>query len=472
MARRTKIVCTLGPAVASEEKIVALIKAGMNVARLNCSHGEWSDKRQWIDWIRKHNRSIAPIGIMADLQGPKFRIGAIDPSGIAIKAGQIVTVGHEGGALIPLDEGPIWDGIEPGRRVLLGDGDIELRIQAVDGGLAQARVISGGIVHGRRGITVSHKSFLVPCITSKDLGDIREAAEAGVDFIALSYVRSGADMLELRRLVDQYDPSIRLVAKVETPEALKDIDGIIRASDVVMVARGDLGLQMSLEDVPVAQKKIIHRCAIHGRPVITATQMLESMMKNPRPTRAEASDVANAIFDGTDAVMLSGETAAGDYPVETVETMARIARKAETMASLDQRLIDQDKDRPIGTATDAVAASAVKLADALKAKAIVCSSTSGLTPRLVSRHRPAAPIYCCTWNHRTQQILSMNWGVRAVYDDLPQTGDEAVETAIQAFVKRKKLKAGDRVVVVAGIPAGQPGHTNLILVRTVEENPQ
>jgi pyruvate kinase len=468
LARRTKIVCTLGPAVATQEKLAALMRAGMNVARLNCSHGEWEEKRQWIDWIRGRNRSLAPVGIMADLQGPKFRIGSLDPAGILIKAGQIVTLGHDDGALIPLSPGAIWDGIEPGRRVLLGDGDIELKIQAVDGGLAQARVISGGVVHGRRGITVAHKSFLVPCITTKDLLDIRLAAEAKVDFIALSYVRSGADMMELREIVDQYDPAIRLVAKVETPEALKDIDGIIRASDVVMVARGDLGLQMSMEDVPVAQKRIIHRCAQHGRPVITATQMLESMITNPRPTRAEASDVANAIFDGTDAVMLSGETAAGAYPIEAVETMARIARKAETMASVDQRLVDQDKEKALAIATDSVAASAVKLADALRVKAIVCSSTSGMTPRLVSRHRPAAPIYCCCWNERTQNVMSMVWGVKAVYEALPETSDQAIETAINAFVQRKKLKSGDRVLVVAGIPAGQPGHTNLILVRTVD----
>lgn len=465
MKRRTKIVCTLGPATNSLQKIKELVAAGMNVARLNCSHGTWEEKRQWIEWIRSIQLPHSPIGILVDLQGPKFRIGTLSPEGYHLEPKQKVTLGHRPGADIPLDQGPIWSAIQSRSRILLGDGDIEIRISRVEDGLAHGVAMSGGTVYSRKGITVAGRSFSVGCLTAKDFADIQEAIAVDADFLALSYVRSAADMAELRDIVSERNSSIRLVAKVETPEALRDIDGIIRMSDAVMVARGDLGLQMSLEDVPIAQKKIIHRCAIHGRPVITATQMLESMIKSIRPTRAEASDVANAIFDGTDAVMLSGETAAGDYPIHAVTVMDTIARKAERMSELDSRLIDQRRERMMPLATDAVAASAVQLANSLNVKAIVCSSTSGMTPRLVSRHRPNAPIYCCCWQPKTQQFLSLVWGVESVYEPIPATGDEAIETAIASAGKR--LKKGDRVVVIAGIPAGQPGHTNLIMVRQV-----
>ncbi len=467
MKRRTKIVCTLGPATNTQAKIKELVAAGMNVARLNCSHGTWEEKREWVKWIRAIERPLSPIGILVDLQGPKFRIGDLPPEGFLLKPKQKVTLGHGRGANIPLADGPIWNGIQPKARVLLGDGDIEIRISRVEDGLAHGVALSGGTVYSRKGITVAGRSFSVGCLTPKDLPDIREAIAIDADFLALSYVRSAEDMAELRGIVDEHKSPIRLVSKIETPEALKDLDGIIRMSDAVMVARGDLGLQMSLEDVPIAQKKIIHRCAIYGRPVITATQMLESMIKSIRPTRAEASDVANAIFDGTDAVMLSGETAAGEYPIQAVAMMDSIARKAERMTGLDRRLIDQRNERMMPLATDAVAASAVHLADSLRARTIICSSTSGMTPRLVSRHRPNAPIYCCCWDRRTERFLSLVWGVESVYAPIPGTSDEAIETALEAFRSRRKIKSGDRVVIIAGIPAGQPGHTNLIMVHKV-----
>jgi pyruvate kinase len=286
----------------------------------------------------------------------------------------------------------------------------------------------------------------------------------GVDYIALSYVKSASDRLELRRLVDQYDPGIRLVAKIETKEALRDIDQILQASDVVMVARGDLGLQLPIEDVPVAQKRIIARANAMGKPVITATQMLESMIVNARPTRAEATDVANAILDGTDAVMLSGETAAGQYPVEAVKTMARIAEKAESLGQDEAPRPAPVKNQDC---TEAVAHAAVEVAESLRARAIVTSSTSGATPRWVRKFRPDVPILCATWDERVQRQLAMVGGVMAALIPSPETTDEAIGLSIEAFLKAKELKMGDQVVLTCGVPPGVAGNTNLILVRTV-----
>ena len=260
---------------------------------------------------------------------------------------------------------------------------------------------------------------------------------------------------------------MRLVAKVETRDALKEIDGIIAESDVIMVARGDLGLQMDIEDVPGAQKKIIHKCSLAGRPVITATQMLESMVKAARPTRAEASDVANAILDGTDAVMLSGETAAGDYPVESVKMMDRIAVKTEKMLGLDQRIVDQNPSKERDKSTEAVARAAVQLSDALRVKAILTTSTSGRTPRLVSKFRPEAPILCACWTPETAKFMAVVWGVVGVPVELPDSSDEAIHHAVEAFQRLGSLKPGDEIIVTAGVPAGSPGSTNMILVETV-----
>ncbi len=463
--RRTKIVCTLGPAVDSESQIKALIEAGMNVARLNCSHGDWESKQRLIDWVRKHSPEVGRIGLLADLQGPKFRIGSLPDEGLEIEAGQTITLGPSPAAQVPIGHGAIWEAMGKGDTILLGDGEIALRILDKSDEICQAKVQSGGTVRAKRGITLVGKSFDVPCITKKDRADLEAAAKAGVDFIALSYVRSAADMHELRELVNQFDKTIKLVAKVETKEALKDIDEIIEASDVIMVARGDLGLQMSLDDVPIAQKRIIAKCGQSGTPVITATQMLESMMVNARPTRAEASDVANAILDGTDAVMLSGETAAGHYPIECVATMARIAEKAESLFEYEHRLMRRENR---SDETDSVAHAAVHLAASMKVKAIVTISMSGHTPRMVSKYRPRNPIYCACWEKSTQGFLSVVWGVNAALTPSPAGSAEmGMMDAVEAFVRKKMLKEGEKVVITCGVPPGVPGNTNLILVQSV-----
>ncbi len=469
MKRRTKIVCTLGPAVDSREKIGQLAAAGMNVARINCSHGDWETRRHHIEWVRQFSTPIAPIAVLADLQGPKFRIGELPEGVIEVQTGQTLSLSQHGDTRLQVPADEIFHAMAKNDRLLLGDGEVELKLIAHEGDVFQARVLSSGKIKSRQGITLVGRSFNVPSMSEKDLEDIFEACKAGVDFIALSYVRQAADLRELRRLVDKYEPGIKLCAKIETREALKNIDEILKVADLVMVARGDLGLQMDLEDVPTAQKRIIHKANLVGRPVITATQMLESMVNAARPTRAEATDVFNAILDGTDAVMLSGETAAGMYPIEAVKTMARITEKAEALFDYDERLRD-DSFIPKGAheGTEAVARAAVELATSLRCRAIVTTSTSGLTPRMVSKFRPRCPILCASWNEKTHHQLGVVWGVEALRINLPDNMDATIDAAINAFLKQKRLKVGDTVVVTAGVPAGTAGNTNLILVHKVD----
>ena len=468
MKRRTKIVCTLGPSVDSKEQIAALIAAGMNVARLNCSHGDWVAKRQWIEWIRELSPNIAPIAILADLQGPKFRIGMIAGGVLNLEMGATVTVGNDASATIPVHQPEMLAVLEPGSRVLLGDGIVELKLGAMKGSLFQAKVMSSGVVKSRQGFTLMNKVFDTPAMTEKDREDVVEACKCDVEYIALSYVKHDEDMRELRDLVNQYRSDIKLCAKIETRQAIKDLDGILRESDIVMVARGDLGLQMDIEEVPTAQKRIISKANEAGKPVITATQMLESMCSAPRPTRAEAADVANAILDGTDAVMLSGETASGLYPIESCKTMARCAAEAESIFEHEWWL-DHMESRVSKNAnpTEAIAAAVARLAELTKPKAILTTTTSGQTARLVSKYRPRAPILAATWDHKTFRQLAAVWGVEAIHIGLPSMTDEIVSKAIEGFVAHKRLKDADRVIITAGIPAGSPGHTNLILNEVV-----
>lgn len=463
MRRHTKIVCTLGPAVASQQLVNSLVKEGMNVARLNCSHGDWQSKREMVEWVRKASATVGPVAVMADLQGPKTRLGVLTNNAIDLKTGSTVTIGS-GEVELPVPYPALVASMKVGDKILLGDGQSQLKLTGGENGQFTAKVVAGGVIKTKQGITIAGRSFDVSAITTKDLQDITEAVQAGCDYIALSYVKSAADMRELRNIVDQLDPTVKLVAKVETKEAVKDIDAIIRVSDVVMVARGDMGLQMDIEDVPAAQKKIIERCNLAGVPVITATQMLESMMSSPRPTRAEATDVANAILDGTDAVMLSGETASGQYPLDSVRTMARIAETTEPMFACNPRIED---DHRAGSATDAVAHAAVDIAHSLKVKAILTASTSGATPRMVSKYRPRVPVYCACWSERVQCQLAMVRGVHSLVIDTPYSTDDGIKATVNGFLRNKCLKVGDRIVVTAGVPIGQPGNTNLIEVLTV-----
>lgn len=468
MRRRTKIVCTLGPAVDSFEKIKELVDAGMNVARINCSHGDWETRRRWIKWVRQCCTDTAPVAILVDLQGPKFRVGSVAGDVLDLKAGEIVTLGDSDAVTLPIHQLEILRAISPGGRLLLGDGNVELRVTTEKDGLFEARVVSGGIVKSRQGVTLVGRVFEVSPITEKDMIDIGEALAEQADYIALSYVKCSQDICDLRNIVNQTDPQVKLCAKIETREGFLDIENILDEVDLVMVARGDLGLQMDIEDVPIAQKKIIDKCTQVGKPVITATQMLESMIVNPRPTRAEATDIANAILDGTDAIMLSGETASGLYPIECVKTMARIAEKAEKLYDRTRiETVFRQQARDGVSHTEAVAHSVAELASLTKPAAIITNTTSGQTARLVSKFRPKAQILCATYDARTQAQMAVVWGVEAVQVEKPQSTDISVRNATDAFVARKRLKSGDFVIVTAGVPAGQPGNTNLVLIHRV-----
>jgi pyruvate kinase len=470
MKRRTKIVATLGPSVDSKEKIKALIDAGVNVIRINCSHGNWDTRRQWVKWAREACNGLSPIAIMADLQGPKFRIGDLPGGAQEFVVGQSVTVGSSASATLPVHMSEILAEMSAGCKILLGDGQVEVKISAQKGADFEGKVVNGGVVKSRQGITLVGKVFDVPSLTEKDIEDVKEAAAVGADFIALSYIRSAADVRDLRREVDKYDKTIQLCAKIETRDGLKNIDDILKVTDVVMVARGDMGLQMDIEDVPLAQKRIIERCSEASKPVITATQMLESMMFSPRPTRAEATDVANAILDGTDAVMLSGETAAGQYPLDCVRTMVRIAERAEPVydrARVESRFFDKVQGSGLSQ-TEAVCHSAAGLSAQLKAHAIVTTTVTGLTARSVSKFRPKVPILCTTFDDRTKAQLAIIWGVEAMSVKESKTIDETIQDSIAAFFRAKRLKVGDSVVVVAGMPVAVAGHTNMIWTETIK----
>lgn len=479
MKRRTKIVCTLGPAVDSRQAIKDLIAAGMNVARINCSHGGWEQREQWIRWVRELSPEVSPIAVLVDLSGPKTRIGPLAepvavtpgqrvtllPPGVA--NGDLVSASTEDGATLCVPDPQLYRAMEPGDRLLFGDGDVQARlIEKTDEGIT-GKVLSGGLIKSKTGITLSGKSFGVKAITSKDEEDLARAAALGADIVALSYVRSPADVQALKHLVAKHDKEIRVCAKIETKEALREIDEIVKVSDVVMVARGDLGLQLDLEEVPVAQKRVIRKCNQAGVPVITATQMLESMMNLARPTRAEATDVANAILDGTDAVMLSGETAAGKFPIEACRIMNRIADHAEEMLDHHLKLDDIRYSRNQLQVTEAVAHSAVRLSEQLAVKAIVTTTTSGTSPRMVSKFRPRAPILCVCWRERTQRAMAVVWGVEAALGEPKENMDEVARHVFDLFIRCKRLKVNDPVVLASGFPTGTAGNTNLVIVESV-----
>lgn len=464
MKRRTKIVVTMGPAVDSKEKIQQLIESGMNVARLNCSHGGWDAKRQWIEWIRELSPSSGPVAILADLQGPKFRVGMLPSTGLDLVSGQKVTIGD--GAQIPIDQHEILNEMDPGERLLLGDGEIEIVIESKEGEWFTGSVVTGGNLKSRKGVTLVGQAFKVPALTPKDIEDVREAIQAGVDFVALSYVKHAEDIRLLKWELDKLDAKVKICAKIETPEAIHELDHILPEVDIIMVARGDMGLQMDIEDVPRLQKRIIERCGETGTPVITATQMLESMMSNPRPTRAEVSDVFNAIIDGTDAIMLSGETAAGQYPIECVKVMDRIAIEAEYELG-EMIYIKQTKVEP-EEHTEAIALAVATLERQLAPTAVVTTSTSGQTPRLVSKYRPKSQILCASWRPETVAYMAVVWGVEAVLVEPPTTTDEVLKHATDTFCNAGRLKSGDHVIFTAGVPAGKPGNTNLIMTQVIK----
>jgi pyruvate kinase len=469
--RRTKIVCTIGPATNSPEMLEALMRAGMNVARLNFSHGTLDSHAAMIEQIRQSSTQLGlPIAILQDLPGPKTRtIGPVGgPVELEEGAKFILTTrdvpGSSEQVSVTLQSLP--QDVYPGAAILLDDGNIELRVLRMTDQDVETVVITGGTLSASKGINVPGVTLSVSSLTERDIEYLRFGLDKGVDIVALSFVRSVSDVLTARQVIDESDQRPLLIAKLEKHEALDHLDEILDAVDGLMVARGDLGVEIPIEQVPLAQKRVISAANRAGKPVITATQMLESMISNPRPTRAEVTDVANAIFDGTDAVMLSGETASGAYPVQAVRMMDKVAREVEPALPYARMLLDREaflEDKTF----DAISFDAVHTAQQLQAAVIVAFTSSGTTAHRVAKYRPEAPILGITTDRATYHQLNLSWGVVPYlvpeYDSIEEMAAHAKSAAIGSGLAR----SGDRIVMVAGVPIGVVGRTNLLRVETL-----
>ena len=465
---RTKIVCTLGPATASEEAIRSLIEAGMNVARLNFSHGTHSQHIETIALVRRVAGELGcPVAILGDLQGPRIRVGDI-PGTIYVEPGEDLVLVHEGlqqEGEIPITYDHLADDVHVGDRILVDDGLIELLAMEVVAPRVTARVVHGGPINPHKGLNLPGVHVSAPSITEKDIADVHFAVEQDLDYLALSFVRRARDIEALRAMIPK---GLLIVAKIEKDVALANIESIIQASDCVMVARGDLGVELPFEEVPSAQKRIIALANSLGRPVITATQMLESMIENPRPTRAEASDVANAILDGTDAVMLSAETAAGAYPRLAVEAMRRIITEVERHppVTIVRRTANRDGSAAVSTEV-AIAAATTAAVEMLHAPLVVVFTKSGFSAKIVAAHRPGVSILVLTDQPRTFRQLALVWGVIPELVPHCENYDEMMARAKDTVVARELAGKGDRIIVTAGVPFDVPGTTNLLKVETV-----
>jgi pyruvate kinase len=474
---RTKIVCTLGPATSQDETMRGLMQAGMDVARVNFSHGDHETHAQTIALVRRlATEEEKLVAVMADLQGPKLRIGDVAGGQTFLQQGDEFTLTTRqvagSSAAVHLPHPEIVRDVNVGQRVLLDDGQIELAVIGKTGTDLVCHVVTGGYLSPHKGVNLPGASLRISSMTEKDRNDALFAAEQAVDFVALSFVRRPADVLELRQFLQSRNVDLPIIAKIEKPEALQVFDEILEISDGVMVARGDLGVETPPEEVPFHQKEIIQAANCAGKPVITATQMLQSMIEHPRPTRAEASDVANAILDGTDAVMLSGETAVGTYPIEAVHTMRKIAASAEEHLPHDrwaQFFTTGAARMQQFPSTEAISQATVEVALAVGAKAIVTSTMSGATARMVARHRPSMPVIAATPNPRTLHTLALVWGVESVLVHGFENTDEMIHLTVEAACSAGIVSWGDVIVITAGIPFGGSGKTNFLKVHTVGE---
>jgi pyruvate kinase len=468
MTKRTKIIATIGPSSSSSTVIAKLIRAGMDAARLNFSHGERQDHINRVRLIRREAAKAGrQIAIIQDLQGPKLRVGVMQNDGVTLKRGDTIAVTTQKAVgtnrKISITYSRLAKDLEPGGRILLDDGRLELKVLRRAGKGLVCTVIRGGVLRSRKGVNLPGARLVIPSLTQKDREDIIFGMEHGVDYIALSFVRTADDIRHARRFLHALGGDAPIIAKIEKPEALENLDAIISAADGVMVARGDLGVEMSPEQVPLLQKKIIHACNRAEKPVITATQMLESMIENPQPTRAEASDVANAILDGTDCVMLSGETAMGKHPVQAVALMARIAEQAETS------LTPIPPDTDVAGPGESIAHAACRAAGEQRAKAIVAFTQSGTTALLVSKHRPAAAVIAATPFERIARRMSLYWGVTPIILKTKKTTDDMIAGVERAMLTQKLVKAQDLIVLTAGVPIGVAGSTNMMKIHSVGE---
>ena len=471
--KRTKIVCTLGPASQSEDVLRELILNGLNVCRFNFSHGSHEEHKGRIDMVKKVREELnKPIAILLDTKGPEIRTGNFADPEVLLEEGseftitmdevvgtkEICTVSYKG----------LADDVKEGDTILIDDGLVGLRVKSVENGNIKCIVENSGIVKNHKGVNVPGVKINLPAITPKDVSDIEFGIREGIDMIAASFVRKASDVLAIREILEKNNAGdVLILSKIENQEGVENIDEILQVSDGIMVARGDLGVEIPTEEIPIVQKMIIKKCNELAKPVITATQMLDSMIRNPRPTRAEVTDVANAIYDGTDAIMLSGETAAGKYPVEAVKVMASIAKRIEQTLDYDRML--KEKGSKNVTVTDAISHATCTTAVDLNASAIITSTSSGYTAKMVSRFRPQAPIIAATSNEAVMRRLALTWGVCPIKSALAGNTDEVIEKSIEASIESGYVKNGELVVITAGVPVGVSGTTNLIKVHVISE---
>jgi pyruvate kinase len=462
--RRTKIVATLGPASDSPERLRALVAAGMDAARLNLSHGTQADHAERAQRVRDVEAEVGrPIALIADLQGPKIRVGALKEP-IFLTRGEQVTICAEENATdgeLPVAPAVIGDVLKPGHDVLIDDGLVRLRVEDVERGRARCAVVIGGKITSHKGVNLPGVPLPIPSLTRKDIADLEFALALGVDYVALSFVRSAADVRDLKALIEQASSHAHVIAKIEKSEAIDVLDDVLAETDAVMVARGDLGVEIGPALVPLLQKRIILKALERGKPVITATQMLETMIHSAEPTRAEASDVANAILDGTSALMLSGETAMGDYPVEAVAYMDRIARAIEPSMGYRHEIPEAGQNPTIG---GAMSNAACDIAEALRAAAILVPTFSGKTASAVARLRPRRPIVALTHKDWAMRQLALEWGVTPLLIDEAPDVETLWDASIRAAREAGFVEVGDRVVITAGTAVNIPGSTNVIKV--------
>ena len=468
--RRTKIVCTLGPSTDKEEVLRNLMKNGMNVARMNFSHGTHEEQKARLDMIKKLREELnLPVAALLDTKGPEIRIGDVEGGKLELKPGQEFTLtteemlGTEKKVTITYKE--LYKDVEPGDSILIDDGLIGMEVVRIDESDIVCRVKNGGFISNHKGVNVPGVELNMPFVSPKDLADIVFAVEQDYDFIAASFTRTAEDIMAIRKILQEHGgEKIHIIAKLENKQGVENCEDILRVADGIMIARGDMGVEIPLEEVPVIQKELIRKAMHMGKPVITATQMLDSMMKNPRPTRAETSDVANAIYQGTSAIMLSGETAAGAYPIEAVQTMAKIAERTEQDIDYSREF----KPRKLAEAPDvtsAISYATCTTAADLKAAAIVAVSKSGRTVSRIAKYLPVCPIIGCTTDERVYRQLNLLWGVTPVVMEEANTADELFDRAVELAEQKGLIARGELVVIAAGVPVGLSGTTNMMKVQ-------
>ena len=470
--RKTKIICTLGPAVDNPEILERLMRKGMDVARMNFSHGDHDEHKKRLENFKKVRDKLGlPIPMLLDTKGPEIRIGRFESGEATLVEGHPFTLVHDDilgdNTKVSVTYKELYKDVSRATRILINDGLIELEVEQIRGKDIHCTVRNGGSIGDKKGINVPGVEINLPSLTDKDIEDIQFGIENGFDFIAASFVRKAQDVMEIKKILEKNDGhGIMVIAKIENRQGVDNIDEILKVSDGIMVARGDLGVEIPVEEVPIVQKMLIDKCYRNGKPVITATQMLDSMIRNPRPTRAEASDVANAIFDGTSVIMLSGETAAGKYPLESMDTMARIALKAEKAINYWKEFSAMRYDMEVSI-TNAISHATCTTAMDLDAVAIVTVTQSGRTARMISRFRPDCPIIATTTSQMVQRQLNMSWGVTPFLVRVAQSTDEMFDMGVDKALESGLAKNGDVVVITAGVPAGISGTTNILKVQTV-----